>query len=184
MIACDATISAMLHDEDGEVLNVGRRTRKPPARLRRAARERDRYRCRFPGCESRRTDLHHVRFWANGGETSIENIICMCKMHHRLVHTGRVMIAATGSGFSFYLANGTPVPSAPPPPGGSADAIPGCHDAPIAYHTIVPPHSGERLDLHEAIWACLNSGAARARRLQEEDERRQREHEQTVTLAA
>jgi hypothetical protein len=108
MIACDATISTMFHDDDGEVLNAGRRTRKPPGRLRRAVRERDRYRCRFPGCESRRTDVHHVRFWANRGETSLDNCCSLCKVHHRLVHTGRVMIARTGSGFSFYLAKRHP----------------------------------------------------------------------------
>jgi hypothetical protein len=84
MIACNATISTMLHDADGSVLNVGRRSRKPSAALRRAARERDRYRCRFPGCESRRVDLHHILFWANGGETKIDNLVCLCKRHHHL----------------------------------------------------------------------------------------------------
>ena len=46
MIACNATISTMLHDANGNLLNAGRRTRKPSAALRRAVRERDRYRCR------------------------------------------------------------------------------------------------------------------------------------------
>jgi hypothetical protein len=86
MIACNATISTMLHGQDGTVLNAGRRTRKPSAALRRAARERDRHRCRFPGCESRRTDLHHIRFWANGGQTKLENLVCLCRRHHALIH--------------------------------------------------------------------------------------------------
>jgi hypothetical protein len=50
-----------VHDAAGNVTSAGRRSRKPGAALRRAVRERDRYRCRFPGCESRRTDLHHIR---------------------------------------------------------------------------------------------------------------------------
>ena len=71
MIACNATLSAMLHDADGSILNVGRRTRKLSAALRRAVRERDRHRCRYPGCESRRVDAHHIRYWSNGGQTKL-----------------------------------------------------------------------------------------------------------------
>ena len=66
----------MVHDLAGNVLNVGRRTRKPPPGLRRAVRERDRYRCRFPGCESRRTDTHHIIYWSNGGQTKLSGLIC------------------------------------------------------------------------------------------------------------
>jgi hypothetical protein len=62
MIACEATLSWMQHDRDGRVLDVGRRRRRPAAALRRAARERDRCRCRFPGCQSRRVDLHHIQY--------------------------------------------------------------------------------------------------------------------------
>jgi hypothetical protein len=155
MIACDATISAMLHDAAGHVLNAGRRSRRASAALRRAVRERDRYRCRFPGCESRRVDLHHIKFWANGGETKLENLICLCKRHHSLVHEKGVVIAITPDGFSFYLRDGKPIPNAPPLPGGSADGIAASHGVTINSSTIIPPHSGERLDLDEAIWICF-----------------------------
>jgi hypothetical protein len=155
MIACNATISTMLHDADGSVLNVGRRSRRPSAALRRAARERDRYRCRFPGCESRRVDLHHILFWANGGETKIDNIFCLCKRHHTIVHDKGITIATAGDGFAFYLPDGTLIPASPPLPDGSADGITTCHGAAITPSTIIPPHSGERLDLHLAIWICF-----------------------------
>ena len=173
MIACNATVSTMLHDANGTLLNAGRRSRKPSAALRRAVRERDRYRCRFPGCESRRVDLHHIVFWANGGETKSENLICLCKRHHRIVHDKAVIIAATAGGFAFCLAGGTPIPNAPPLPGGSADAISGCHGADLDWHTIIPPHSGERLDLHEAIWICFHNTKVQARRREQEEQRRQ-----------
>ena len=75
MITCTAALGWMLHDRDGSVLDLGRRRRRPSAALRRAARERDKCRCRFPGCESRRIDLHHIQFWSNGGRTSLENLI-------------------------------------------------------------------------------------------------------------
>jgi len=160
VIACDATISAILHDAVGNVINAGRRSRKPGAALRRAVRERDRHRCRFPGCESRRVDLHHIRFWA--AETSLENLICLCKRHHALVHETGLIIATTPGGFDFYQKDGRLIPHAPPLPGGTADGLAAAHDAQIAYHTIVPPHSGGRLDLHEAIWVCF----ARAKKQQ------------------
>jgi hypothetical protein len=155
MIACDATISAIVHDAAGNVLDVGRRSRKASAALRRAVRERDRYRCRFPGCESRRVDLHHVKFWANGGQTNLENLICLCKRHHSLVHDKGVIIAVTPDGFTFYLRDGRLIPNAPPLPGGTPDGIAAVHGAQISPSTIVSPHSGERLDLHEAIWVCF-----------------------------
>jgi hypothetical protein len=168
MIACNATISTMLHDANGNLLNVGRRTRKPSAALRRAVRERDRYRCRFPGCESRRMDLHHIRFWANGGQTSLENLICLCKRHHVLVHDTGIIISTAGGTLAFFLPDGTPIPNAPPLPGGSADGLKDSHDANLDWHTIIPPHSGERLNLHEAIWICFHNTKVQAQRRERE----------------
>ncbi|HEX6450145.1 MAG TPA: DUF222 domain-containing protein [Trebonia sp.] len=173
MIACNATISAMLHDENGNLLDAGRRTRKPSAALRRAVRERDRYRCRFPGCESRRVDLHHIRFWANGGHTSLENLICLCKRHHRTVHDTGIIIAAAGGTFTFYLADGTPIPNAPPLPGGSANGLKDSHDADLDWHTIIPPDSGERLDLQMAIWICFHNTKVQTQRRELQEQRRQ-----------
>ncbi len=49
MIACSSSWSWMLHDSAGKLLDLGRRRRRPNAALRRAARERDKCRCRFPG---------------------------------------------------------------------------------------------------------------------------------------
>jgi hypothetical protein len=67
------------------VLNVGRRTRTIPPALRRALEVRDRG-CRFPGCELRFTEAHHVVHWADGGETSLSNTLLLCRYHHRLMH--------------------------------------------------------------------------------------------------
>jgi HNH endonuclease len=84
MLGCAAALSWMRHDRGGAVLALGRR--RPNAALRRAARERDTCRCRFPGCESRRVDLHHIQHWSHGGRTDLDNLISLCKYHHRLVH--------------------------------------------------------------------------------------------------
>jgi hypothetical protein len=70
-IVCSATVSSMLHDHKGDPLDVGRRQRTPPPALRRAIRERDRYRCRYPGCQSRKVQIHHIRHWSKGGKTKL-----------------------------------------------------------------------------------------------------------------
>ena len=114
MIGCTATLSWMLHDRDGTVLDLGRRRRRPSAALRRAARERDHCRCRFPGCESRRVDLHHIQYWSHGGRTSLENLISLCKYHHMMVHDRGYLIAAgQGGAFAFYRPDGTGIPPSP-----------------------------------------------------------------------
>ncbi len=84
-LACDAAAVRVNRGEDGSVLDVGRRTRTVPPALRRALEVRDRG-CRFPGCGLRFTDAHHVTHWADGGETSLENTVLLCRRHHRLVH--------------------------------------------------------------------------------------------------
>jgi hypothetical protein len=151
------------------VLDLGRRRRRPSAALRRAARERDTCRCRFPGCQSRRIDLHHITYWANGGRTSLDNLISLCRYHHMLIHDRGYMIAAPpGGGFAFYRPDGTPLPSSPPlpEPDGSIDAA---HDADITPDTIIPPWYGERLDLDHAIYICLANARTREEREQDGD---------------
>ena len=118
MIACTAALSWMTHGDAGAVLALGRRRRRPSSAIRRAARERDRCRCRFPGCESRRTDLHHIQHWASGGRTDLDNLISLCPWHHKVVHDRGYLIAAPPGGgtFTFYRPDGTPLPACPPLP--------------------------------------------------------------------
>ena len=86
-LACDASVVVMHHDATGTVLDVGRKTRTIPSAIRRALLARDSS-CRFPGCTARRCDAHHVTHWANGGATSLENLVSLCRRHHRAVHEG------------------------------------------------------------------------------------------------
>jgi hypothetical protein len=154
MIACSSSWSWMLHDSAGKLLDLGRRRRRPNAALRRAARERDTCRCRFPGCESRRVDLHHIRYWSNGGRTELDNLVSLCKYHHLLVHDRGYLIAARDGTFTFYRPDGTAIPSCPPLPAPDG-TIGDCHDADITPGTIIPPWYGERLDLDYAIAVCF-----------------------------
>ena len=92
----------MVHAKDGSVLNVGRRTRTIPPHIRRALEERDRG-CRFPGCACRFTEAHHVKHWADGGETSLRNTLLLCRRHHRAVHEGRVKVSVNRDGTVLFL---------------------------------------------------------------------------------
>ena len=87
-IACDSSVVRVSEDENGEPLSIGRRTRAIPPPMRRALRIRDGG-CRFPGCTNTRfVDGHHIRHWADGGETSLSNLVSLCRHHHHLVHEG------------------------------------------------------------------------------------------------
>lgn len=97
----------------GQVLSVGRKTRTVPPHIRRALEERDRG-CRFPGCASRFTDAHHVRHWADGGETRLSNLLLLCRRHHRAVHEGRVRVCTDRAGLAlFFTRKGRAMADAP-----------------------------------------------------------------------
>jgi len=85
-LACDCGIVHWHEDETGQALNVGRKTRSIPPAIRRALHRRD-HGCRFPGCTAHRfVDAHHIHHWADGGETKMDNLVLLCRHHHRLVH--------------------------------------------------------------------------------------------------
>ncbi len=87
-IGCDCSKTVIKEDKYGEPLSIGRRSRTIPPPMRRALRARDGG-CRFPGCTNHKfVDGHHIRHWADGGETSLENLILLCRHHHHLVHEG------------------------------------------------------------------------------------------------
>jgi len=97
--ACDASVVALIENEQGEPLNVGRKTRTISPGLRRVVNARDQG-CRFPGCCSnqRHIDGHHIHPWADGGETKPSNLISLCRWHHRCVHEGGIQIQVLDDG--------------------------------------------------------------------------------------
>lgn len=111
--ACDAAIVAMT-EREGRPLTVGRRTRTIPPAVRRALRSRDR-RCRFPGCTQHRfVDAHHIHHWADGGETTLSNLVLLCRRHHRLLHEGGFTIERRGGdSVAFRRPDGRLVPTGP-----------------------------------------------------------------------
>jgi hypothetical protein len=112
-IACDASLVAMGYARDGSVLDVGRKTRTIPTAIRRALLKRNRH-CQFPGCTARRCDGHHIRHWADGGPTRLDNLTLLCRRHHRAVHEGAFTIVQRDEGTPvFYRPDGTCVEIAP-----------------------------------------------------------------------
>ena len=160
-LACDAATVTMQHGPGGEILDVGRRTRTISPALRRALAARDGT-CRFPGCQNRRCDAHHVQHWAEGGATRLENLVLLCRRHHRVVHEEgfRITLDATGE-VEFLRPDGRPFPAAPPPPlwtGAPLAPVTERLDqngVTIDAQTATPAWKGERVDINwvvDSLW--------------------------------
>jgi len=113
-LCCDGQAVVITEDDQGEPLNIGRKTRIVPAAIQRALRARDNNCCTFPGCRSRRyLHSHHVEHWSNGGETRLDNLMLLCTRHHTLVHEGGFRIEKDFSdGWYFVRPDGVAVPQA------------------------------------------------------------------------
>ena len=167
-VACDAGIVVLRHAADGQVLDVGRRTRTVPSAMRRALLSRDRGQCQFPGCESRHCDAHHVEHWADGGETRLQNLVLACRFHHRALHEEgfRVVPGDADGQFRFLRPDGTPLPAEPPMPSwegaplAPTDSRLAAAGISIGPHTATPEWYGESLDLTAALDVLWEPSAA------------------------
>jgi hypothetical protein len=73
---------------------IGRRTQVIPIAMSRALEVRDQLHCQFPGCcESRFVEGYHIRHWADGGETRLDNLVTLCRYHHQELHRGHFFLA-------------------------------------------------------------------------------------------
>jgi len=111
-IACDCSVVGIKEDENGEPLAIGRRSRSIPPPMRRALGIRDGG-CRFPGCTNTRfVDGHHIKHWADGGETSLDNLVLLCRHHHHLVHEGGFDCKKSADGEIYFTDQGQkPLPN-------------------------------------------------------------------------
>jgi hypothetical protein len=111
-MTCDASVVHWQEGKYSEPLNIGRKSRTIPPAIRRGLQRRDQG-CRFPGCScSKFVDAHHIRHWADGGETRMDNLVLLCRRHHRLVHEGGfgVRVQADG-GIRFTYPDGRDLPA-------------------------------------------------------------------------
>ena len=169
--ACDCGVVHWQENDRGQALNIGRRSRNITPALRRALEHRDGG-CSFPGCTTQRhVDAHHVVHWADGGETRLDNLVLLCRHHHRLVHEGGFGVTLRPDGEKHFTG---PNGSALPPAGdgrfrgnGAAMIAGNARDAlRIDPRTLPPRWHGERMDLGMAIDALLRrddySGTSRS----------------------
>jgi hypothetical protein len=86
-LACDAHVSRVITSGRSEPLEAGRSVRVVPPTLRRALSVRDGG-CGFPSCDRPVSwcDAHHIRHWADGGQTDLANLVLLCRRHHRMTH--------------------------------------------------------------------------------------------------
>lgn len=122
-LACDSSVVSIV-ESNGSPLSVGRKRRTIPRALRRALHARDRT-CRFPGCENTRfVDAHHLRHWARGGETKLDNLLLLCRHHHRLVHErGFAVQGLPGGQIRFRRPDGAVIEHVPCSPRGDRVAL-------------------------------------------------------------
>lgn len=90
---CDGFVQRAVVGTDGVPLQLDRRSRLFSPHQRRALA------ILHPGCAVRGCtapvgwcEAHHVRSWADGGATDLDNAILLCRHHHLEVHLGRLIV--------------------------------------------------------------------------------------------
>ena len=153
-IWCDTTVTR-LELRDGVIVEISEPSRSISATLRRALGLRD-SQCRFPGCSAKRVDAHHIRYRRHQGPTTLDNLLSLCRYHHKLVHEGGYTIGRGADGdLRFYnpqgrqLHNRTELIA-----NNGADALRRTHrnlGINIDPDTIVGNYCGDKLDIHYAV---------------------------------
>jgi hypothetical protein len=80
----EAQVLPVVCNQSGGIVAYGRGRRLASTGQRLALAARDRG-CCFPGCNrpAAWTEVHHIRDWADGGGTDIDNLCLLCRFHHR-----------------------------------------------------------------------------------------------------
>jgi Domain of unknown function (DUF222)/HNH endonuclease len=87
LLVCDGSLQRLVVDSNGRPLDLGRATPVVSTAQRTALAVRDGG-CGFPTCDrpGHHCDAHHLRHWRKGGSTNLDNLVLLCRHHHRLVH--------------------------------------------------------------------------------------------------
>lgn len=84
-LACDTSVTTVIVDGERVPLDISREKRFFPAHLRKALYVRDQC-CIKCGAPADRTHAHHIRHWADGGDTCLVNGCLLCPSCHADVH--------------------------------------------------------------------------------------------------
>ena len=98
-LACDAAITPIFPGSESDQPRAGETTRSISGSQRKALVARDKG-CRFPGCDRPAdwTDAHHMHHWADGGKHAMQNLVLLCRRHHRKVHEEGWQLVVVGDG--------------------------------------------------------------------------------------
>ena len=105
-LGCDATVTRLVLDPEGRVLDVGRSNRTAPAHIWWAL-QITHPGCWADGCDEPvpRTQAHHAQPWSEGGDTSLANSVLLCLRrggHHDQVHHGQAIRLRDGRWLGAY----------------------------------------------------------------------------------
>lgn len=101
-LLCSSVLQRVVVNQEGEVLDVGRKHRIATKHQAAAVIARDRT-CRYPGCDRTigSSEIHHSQYWRDGGKTDIDNLVMLCWYHHKHVHEQKITITHHRDGWDF-----------------------------------------------------------------------------------
>jgi hypothetical protein len=104
LLCCDAGVVPIVLNGAGQPLDVGQSRRTIPDGLRRAITARDRG-CAHPGCDRPPSwcQIHHVREWAKGGATRLDNLVMLCCTHHAEIHSTEWVVRVGTDGIPEFV---------------------------------------------------------------------------------
>lgn len=88
-LACEADVIPVVLDGRSVPIDVGRAKRLATVHQRRALEAIHRT-CAAPDCDVpfHHCQIHHIRYWENGGATDMDNQVPLCTRHHHAAHEG------------------------------------------------------------------------------------------------
>jgi hypothetical protein len=124
----------------------------------------------FRGCTNTRfVDAHHVEHWIDGRATKLENLVLLCRVHHRLVHEGGFRLLWSDLELQVVRPDGRRMSAVPVGPVVAGDAAAelarenAARGAAVGPRTGVPGWRGERAD-YDYMLAVLEQRDGRAPR--------------------
>ena len=106
----DTELAGMIFDRAGRPLWLGRRQRlaNAPQRLAVAIRDGGCFEC---GAPMHRCELHHIQQWhRDGGRTDIDNLVAVCRRHHKWLETENLVVRPTPNGYQAQPRDGPDLP--------------------------------------------------------------------------
>jgi NAD-dependent dihydropyrimidine dehydrogenase PreA subunit len=95
----DTELAGMVFDRAGRPLWLGRKQRLANAAQRLAVAIRDGG-CFECGAPMHRCELHHIREWhRDSGRTDVDNLVAVCRRHHRWLETNNLIVRRTADGY-------------------------------------------------------------------------------------